>query len=428
MKNYSAFLLLLLLAFQACKKSEKEEIQRGPEPLIREIGTAIPGKISKRATIGTEGGKISSTDGGLSLDIPAGAVDLNTIFDIQEVTSTLEGNKYPTYKITPEGIRFKKPVTIKINYQNFDLTGSSSEMLAPTYQDEKGIYHVPKEFLNDKANKTLSISTTHFSSWTAYDKYRLEGPTEVGTKGNIQIKLMTYPQVPDLTGDESLQAWDEAEVTDAFGYVDERLKTAEWKLLGEGVVSSQGLKCLYSAPLTPPASNPVLVSVSMTGKFESNGPATAKYTLLYPIQVVSDEYCLAVIDGVEHQVSSAVIAKFPNSFIISGLVDGKRFLTLTVHGTGKGSYPFGMLASSGEAHLSYGYDGSNFVQSMRSACTTGEPNVVLSPGKVNITSYPQQSGGYVAGTVTGAVLYHQTNYCANQVRKSISMSFSLKAY
>jgi hypothetical protein len=428
MKKYNVYCLLVLLSFQACKKPAQSDIQTIPEPYVRPIGTPIQGKVVKRLNIGPEGGSLISADGVLTLQVPAGAIEHDQVFEIQEITSTLEGNNYPTYKLSPEWVKFVKPVQIHFNYQNADLRGSSADMLAPAYQDEKGIYHAPKQFINDKANKKIVVNTTHFSSWTIYDNYRLEGPTEVGTEGNIRIKLMTYPQIPDLTGDDSLQPWDEAKVISQFGYVDEKLKSAEWKITGEGGITPEGLKCLYTAPFDLPSTNPVLVSVSMVGKFESNGPSTAKYTLLYPVTIVSDVFFTATIDGVKHNVTSPAFVKFPGSFTLTGLVDGRRFLTLMVNDLGKGSYAFGILNQPGQAHLSYGYDNTNFVQSFRSSCSPSDPDIVLSPGKVNITSFPEYAGAYIGGNVSGAILYHQYDYCSNQVRKNVSVAFNVRTY
>lgn len=200
MKKYNLLLLICLIIGQACKKPGTETTPISREPFYRPVGIPLAGKSPATLTIGANGGKITSTDGSLTLEVPPGAVSASTVFEIQEVNQTLEGNNRPSYKLSPEGTAFLKPITIRFNYSGYNLDGTISEMLAPAYQDDKGLYHAPQEFVNDKAKKILSVSTTHFSNWTLYDWYRLDGPDVVGTEGNIRVKLMTYPFLSSLTG------------------------------------------------------------------------------------------------------------------------------------------------------------------------------------------------------------------------------------
>lgn len=168
----------------------------------------------------------------------------------------------------------------------------------------------------------------------------------------------------------------------------------------------------------------------MTGKFEKNGPATTKYTLLHPVTIISDYYFTATIDGVQHNVSQATFVKTPTSYILSGLVDDKRMINLNINAQSKGNFSFGKQGEAGKANFSYAYDNSNtrYAVSVRSACSTSEPSLVFSPGQVSITAFPQKAGEDFTGSVSGALLYDQANFCTSGITKNISITFNVRTY
>lgn len=417
-------MLFVLICLAGCKKTVDEPVDEpAVAPFIRPMATPVACKQPVSAIIGPEGGKLVTRDALLSLEIPAGAVQNNTTFTIQQVSSTLEGSGKPTYKISPENLSFLKPAVIRFHYANMALEGSDVNMLAPAYQDEKGIYHAP-EFLHDKIAKVITVFTTHFSSWTLYDQYKLSGPDEVGTNGFIKVRLMTYPLLHSLNEDALLMEWDEAAIGTAIGNTDDLLKTAQWKLAGEGGLTLEGLHTVYSAPSQVPAANPVMLSLSMTGKFSSQSPVTEKYILLHPVTITSDEYFTATIDGKKYNVTDAVFVRMPRYIILSGRIMGKM-LTMTVSATGIGNYAFGQQHEPGRATLSYIYDNQNGLISQRNGCSLGEPDLIFSPGSVNITAFPEPVGGFLKGSVTGAVLYTHGDYCKTKIKKEIKLSFNV---
>lgn len=66
--------------------------------------------------IGPEGGVVVSTDGRLTIDIPAGALDEAVEITIEEAEDLPEGAVGPAYEVLPRGTVFNEPVHVLYNY------------------------------------------------------------------------------------------------------------------------------------------------------------------------------------------------------------------------------------------------------------------------------------------------------------------------
>ncbi|MBL8264853.1 hypothetical protein [Steroidobacter sp.] len=133
-----------------------------PEPT--EVGTPIGNTVS--VTIGVAGGQLTSDDGAVTVDVPAGAFDQDRTLAIQQITNTAHGAKGRAYRISPEGLHTTTPMTIRWQYTDDDVLGTDAAALTIAYQDSARLWHVYKEPTRDVANRTLSVSTTHFSDWS----------------------------------------------------------------------------------------------------------------------------------------------------------------------------------------------------------------------------------------------------------------------
>lgn len=65
------------------------------------VGTATGAPASK--TIGAEGGSLSSTDGRITVTIPAGALANDTQIAIQPISNTASGGLGAAYRLSPAG-------------------------------------------------------------------------------------------------------------------------------------------------------------------------------------------------------------------------------------------------------------------------------------------------------------------------------------
>ena len=63
-------------------------------------------------TVGPRGGVVTSPDGRVTLEIPAGALDQEIAITIDEVDDGPDGAVGPTYEILPRGTTFSEPATL----------------------------------------------------------------------------------------------------------------------------------------------------------------------------------------------------------------------------------------------------------------------------------------------------------------------------
>ena len=89
----------------------------------------IPAAIPSSATIGPQGGSIRSSDGRLTLRVPAGALAQAAPFSFQSATDDAPQGSGPGYQLSPSGITFAKPALLTLAYGRSEVEGSSAEAL-----------------------------------------------------------------------------------------------------------------------------------------------------------------------------------------------------------------------------------------------------------------------------------------------------------
>ncbi len=100
----------------ACGNDEPGIVSK---PIVTEKGTAQGTAIT--AIIGTTGGSLTSTDGRLTVTVPAGALTANTTISIQPISNEGPLGLGKGYRLSPEGITFQQPGNI-----NFCLYAAST--------------------------------------------------------------------------------------------------------------------------------------------------------------------------------------------------------------------------------------------------------------------------------------------------------------
>lgn len=139
MKNI-IYMLLLSVAIFSCKKRPEGPDQPIPDKdipgAVRSEGGALVGSPVKDV-IGVQGGVLKFPNTEVKLTIPAGAVQSDVEFSIQEVEYKLPfGAIGKAYRFLPENVNFKKDVEITIPFG--ELTNTSTKALSLAYQDNKG--------------------------------------------------------------------------------------------------------------------------------------------------------------------------------------------------------------------------------------------------------------------------------------------------
>jgi hypothetical protein len=93
-------------------------------------GSAAPGaapgappgaKTITQQVSAAQGGTVASPTGGLTLSIPAGALEKDTIITIEELAPGEGPVVGPAYEFKPAGLKFKKPATLTLRFKPADI-------------------------------------------------------------------------------------------------------------------------------------------------------------------------------------------------------------------------------------------------------------------------------------------------------------------
>src|SRR5687767_5456601 len=154
-KIFFCFAILAMALSFSCKKSSIDKpIAPRAEPLVTVAG--IPdGVANSKLIAATTGGSITSTDGKITVNIPAGALANNETITIQPVTNTTGLGKSKAYRLTPHGLTFNKPVTITFPYTDADINGTVPELLRIAFQDDAGVWQSMNKTQVNKQTKQL---------------------------------------------------------------------------------------------------------------------------------------------------------------------------------------------------------------------------------------------------------------------------------
>ena len=175
MKKITLLLIaIIVLVLPGCMKSVVPEIPVIPVipddtsgisiPVITGIGTPVGNSVSKM--IGPGGGFIASADGMLELNIPAGALSVNTNITIQPTTNECPGGLGLVYDLLPNGTKFNIPATLTFHYSDDSLEGTDPYFLFIAYQDS--LLGWKADVTNrdiDTVGKKVMLDISHFTPY-----------------------------------------------------------------------------------------------------------------------------------------------------------------------------------------------------------------------------------------------------------------------
>src|ERR1035437_7466150 len=254
---------------------------RPPTP----VGTAIGSPSS--ATIDASGGSVRSTDGRLDVIIPAGALSTATVLSIQPVTNEAPGGAGVGFSLTPNGQQFSQPVTLRFHYGDSDRAGTDINALAIATQKDDRIWYAFNTTTLDSAAGTLSGSTTHFSGYSLFNKFRIvpdHAQIKVNTSQALEVRFASDAPVDNDPNDD---------LTPLATFVTyPNASQVKWTVNGntlgvteDGLVSptSGSSTTTYTAPSTTDAmsSNPAAVTA------EVDLPGPSKLYLISNIKVTN---------------------------------------------------------------------------------------------------------------------------------------------
>ena len=315
------------LVWVACGSDSQPNPPQEIEPKATSVG--VPMSLPQTLVIGPAGGSLSSADGKLTVEIPAGALSKDETVGIQEISNEAHGKVGKAFRLTPEGVTFAQPVKLHYRYSDEEVKGTVPELLSVAYQDQEGFWHVYKEPTLNRGTQTISVETRHFSDWSPVTGAQLlPHTTSVLVDKTVDLRVVRC-EVVNEEDDGS-----EAVVTSILALCESSpltsLNAKGWAVNGvAGGSSSVGTivanaeattgLAVYKAPGQAPAANPVSVSVQYTEHFE-----TTQYLLTSNIVVIDPEARCNGLRG-----ATAWNATFGMSYDYSGVNDDGEQLTLS---------------------------------------------------------------------------------------------------
>jgi hypothetical protein len=278
-KLFFCLALSVMIIFLSCKKSHIDQpasLPTGPTaPLVTAVGTP-DGVATSRLIVAATGGTITSADGKIIVNIPAGALSKNETITIQPVTNTTGLGKSKAYRITPHGVTFNKPVAISFRYTEADITGTVPELLRIAFQDSARIWQSMNQTQVVRQNKQLTVTTTHFSDWTVIPLVHIE-PAEarIALNETIELKVIySYDPEEIFVPLAPVTPLTQPQISSKF--------VKKWQHSGSGTLTADGAKAVYKAPDKAPAQNPVAINAEIS--FGQGQP----YSVVANVTILSD--------------------------------------------------------------------------------------------------------------------------------------------
>ena len=269
------FWFALVLFSSACKKDDNTSTPDVGQPLITDKGTAVG--LSTTTTIGPDGGKVTSSDGILSLDIPQGALSEQTDISVQPISNEAPLGVGLGYRLTPEGTAFSVPITLTFHYTDEMLASNPAEFLWIVFQVADGSWNAMLKSTVDKNTKTVSVEATHFSDWTTGRFIDLSlNPASKSVKRNESVKLTVKGFSKPPKNDDDLAPLIPTDVT-TQDYIETnsekyfQFRVKNWTLNGVnapvnnkfGSLAASNNSADYTAPSSAPKPNVVAVTAEL---------------------------------------------------------------------------------------------------------------------------------------------------------------------
>lgn len=142
--------------------------------------------------IGAAGGTVTSADQRVSVEIPPGALSVDTDITITETVGPSNGLVGPAYAFGPSGLAFALPVTLTVSYVSDQVPASLGEANLGLGVLTNGEWHPIDESTTDPSQNQVRAATLHFSVFGVIGRAMYISDT--GANHRIV-------RVKDLTGD-----------------------------------------------------------------------------------------------------------------------------------------------------------------------------------------------------------------------------------
>jgi hypothetical protein len=261
------------------------------DPVISRIAQ-LPADVPSLASIGPAGGSIRSSDGRLTLKIPAGALSANTALSIGSAANGAPQGAGQGYTVTPGGLILAKPALLVLGYDSRDTAGSAPGSLGLAFQSG-GKWYVATGGSADTAERTVTVPVPSMPpalpgrAATEGPPKILDAPLDVSP---FSALLMLPKKAAVVQGKKiAFRIWmtgpssSEAVLTVPAPQLPPAFTppggTYLWYANGvlhgngrEGTLAEAGPGSEYSAPSCGPAGNPVRVSVRVVDPADPYAP------------------------------------------------------------------------------------------------------------------------------------------------------------
>ncbi|WP_162817765.1 hypothetical protein U0035_08675 [Niabella yanshanensis] len=344
--------MILMFTFIACKKNiNPQDPPVTITPLVRPKGTSTGMAISKE--IGIAGGTIQWPGGQVRVQIPEGALSNHTAIGIERLSNTnIAGIGY-SYRLTPHGQIFNKPVTVTFSWADIADSVGLLQTLGLSYQMDDGIWKFVGADAVDTEAKTVSFKSTHFSDWSLMNRISLSpyrADLETGEKKTIQAMIFTeagwdnlfIPLVNNPNGpynEPGYPVGNPAPLPSKF--------IKSWELTGPGSLNKSNQQSVeYQAPAS--VNGTATANVSL----ELNAPVSGKFLLTSTMNIMGDGWIeLSINNSAPVRFPATPVVKMGSRYILSNPEDegGGHFL-LTWKGE-LGSHAFDLAADGTRFHF-----------------------------------------------------------------------------
>lgn len=379
MKKLNVYLMGVLCAVSifACKKDKVKPVDEESSEvvaLVRPKGVSTGAAVTRR--IGPAGGVLTSSECGLSIHIPAGALKAETNIGIEPITRTNIAGAGKSFRLSPHDVQFEKSVSLIYAFSVETDSIAMMETFGFSYQMASGAWKFVGASSYDIQGKTVTFKTTHFSDWSMMNRVSLSplhASLEPGDKQVVKALIYTQSKYEDLlvplTGDGASEPG--YPVGTPVPLPSKYIKS--WDLTGPGkIISSNGSTITYQAPATVNGFTNATVSLSL------NAPVTGTFMLLSNIEIMGDGWAELNVSNGKFPVTPAV--KSGQRYLLSNpdAEGGGQFL-LTWTG-GVGTYAYDLTPAGNKFHFLIGNGGyvSSYVDPL-------QKDLLPSGGSINIT-------------------------------------------
>lgn len=382
----------------ACEENAGSEHSPKGRPIATSHGTTVGTPLQK--SIGPEGGTIAWPDGSVSIVIPAGAVPEATHFTIQPVTnSPAILSAGTTYRLGPESVQFSKPVEISFHYTDEDVAGTPEDFLYVGYQDADGYWHRLGNTALNKDNKTLKVSTSHFSDWTMLRDFKIEidkAELKANETCGLTVDLTDYEAISGSGGDDFLLS--------PIKHV-QASQVVSWEVInGVGTLSGgKNPTVTYTAPAEIGDHAEGIVQVTLKNVVNKQHPdrpgQSGMVIIRQSIPLLPDEYVKWEIQGAKY-IAAFYTAALLNGETSIGGTSSTGNIGIGLNGGSAGTYDIGDTSESGTKASIHVTDFNDSFGTSYTDCESFE--TVYADGSVTITQFGAK-GEYIEGYFSSTV-------------------------